>query len=531
MEPLNKGVLPVSNRSWKRIILGFIFLAFSIFYTVIFYRQASFGDTMIFNIAHLKSLGNIFTSPINFNYWNHSGSQINLFSPWLTLLPGWLLVKLNVFWGFGVYLTALTLLTFVSAYFYMNKFSHDTFEAILFSVIYTFSFNRFNLVFQNQRIENYLVLIFLPMVYYGAYLFFKNRGWQTLVWGMTLTVWTAPYMALAVFATILPVYILLIFTKKAHHWRYWGNLALNSLIALGVTILTTVGFIGPLVNQQWSQKLIQDPIKNIDYVKWFNNLDFSTLQRYLLLSIGVLMALLVLMIFLQSRFSYKVLILEMIPLPIVLLNKWNVSGVDVSRMIMALQSILDLFLIIVVCRMLILIFQEFPGIFKWLLLLATMTGGVFLICSQSMQLTPEQTLSANPKVNYEKFVVDYHDVASHGQNQFLVNNRKTAVSFYTKENDYWVQYYGTDSANLDLPVQNYAGYGIQLNNENVATHESYRQTISLRTHPGKNIVEIHTRYDWIGIVSLLLNLLGFILLSYFSLKNVRWKMKKLPENS
>ncbi|ALB29145.1 hypothetical protein [Companilactobacillus heilongjiangensis] len=521
----------MSNRSWKRIILGFIFLAFSIFYTVIFYRQASFGDTMIFNIAHLKSLGNIFTSPINFNYWNHSGSQINLFSPWLTLLPGWLLVKLNVFWGFWVYLTILTFLTFVSAYFYMNKFSHDTFEAILFSVIYTFSFNRFNLVFQNQRIENYLVLIFLPMVYYGAYLFFKNRGWQTLVWGMILTVWTAPYMALAVFVTILSVYILLIFTKEAHHWRYWGKLALNSLIALGVTILTTIAFIGPLVNQQWSQKLIQDPIKNIDYVKWFNNIDFSTLQRYLLLSIGVLMALLVLMIFLQSRFSYKVLILEMIPLTIVLLNKWNVSGVDVSRMIMALQSILDLFLIIVVCRMLILIFQEFPGIFKWLLLLATMTGGVFLIYSQSMQLTPEQTLSANPKVNYEKFVVDYHDAASHGQNQFLVNNRKTAVSFYTKENDYWVQYYGTDSANLDLPVQNYAGYGIQLNNENVATHESYRQTISLRTHPGKNIVEIHTRYDWIGIVSLLLNLLGFILLSYFSLKNVRWKMKKLPENS
>ncbi|MFC6175821.1 hypothetical protein ACFQAV_03175 [Companilactobacillus huachuanensis] len=521
----------MSNRSWKRIILGFIFLIFSIFYTVIFYRQANFGDTMIFNIAHLKSLENIFISPINFNYWNHSGSQINIFSPWLTLLPGWLLINFNVFWGFGIYFTCMTFLTFISAYYYMNKFSHDIFEAILFSVIYTFSFDRFNLVFQNQRIENYLVMIFLPMVYYGAYLFFKNQSWQTLVWGMTLVVWTSPYVALVVFMTILPIYILMIFTKLAHHWQYWTKLGLNSLVALGMTILTTVGFIGPLIKQQWSQKLQQDPVKNIDYIKWFERLNFSVMQQYLLLSIGILVALLILMIFLQSRFSYKVLILEMIPMIIILFNKWDVSGLDVSRLIMALQSVLNLFLMIVVCRTVILIFQEFPGIFKWLLLLATMAGSIFLIYSQSISLNPKQTFVDDPQVNYEKFVVDYHDTASHGQNQFLVNNRKTSVSFYTKDNDYWVQYYDPASATLDLPVQNYSGYEIQLNNENIKIHESKRKTISLRTQPGKNIIEIHTRYDWVGIVSLLLNLLGFILLSYFSLKNVRWKMKKITENS
>jgi hypothetical protein len=36
----------MSNRSWKRIILGVIFLLLSIFYTAIFYRQANFGNTM-----------------------------------------------------------------------------------------------------------------------------------------------------------------------------------------------------------------------------------------------------------------------------------------------------------------------------------------------------------------------------------------------------------------------------------------------------------------------------------------------------
>lgn len=521
----------MSNRSWKRIILGFIFLMFSLFYTVIFYSQANFGDTMIFNIAHLKSLGNVLVSPINFNYWNHSGSQINLFSPWLTLLPGWLLVSLNTFWGFGIYFTCLTFLTFVSAYFYMNKFSHDMFEAILFSVIYTFSFNRFILVFNDQRIENYLVLIFLPMVYYGAYLFFKNQSWKTLVWGLTLIFWTAPYMASAVLITILPIYLVLIFTKITHHWSYWGHLALNSIIVLGMSILTTIGFIGPLIKQQWQEKLVQSPIKNFDYLKWFGQLNFSEIQRYLLLGIGVLMAMLVLMIFLQSRFSYKVLILEMIPLTVILFNKWSIKGLDGSRLVMAFQSIGDLFLIIIVCRMIILIFQEFPGIFKWMLLILTIAGSIFMIYSQSNQINAKQTLLANSKINYEKFVVDYHDSATNGNNQFLVNDRKANVSFYTRESDYWVQYYNPKATTLDLPVQKYSGYRIQLNNEKVATKVSQRKTISLRTQPGKNIIEIHSQYDAIGIVSLLLNLFGFILLSYLSLQNVRWKMKKIPENS
>ncbi len=521
----------MSNRSWKRIILGVIFLLLSIFYTAIFYRQANFGNTMVFNIANLKGLDNILTSPINFNYWNHSGSQINLFSPWLTLLPGWLLVKLNVFWGFGVYLTAITFLTFVSAYFYMNKFSHDTFEAVLFSLIYTLSFNRFNLVFHEQRLENYIALIFLPMIYYGAYLFFKNKTWQTLTWGLVLTVWTSPYLAISVGLTLLPIYFLMIFSKRSHHWRYWGRLGLNSLIVLAFSVLATLGFIGPLINQQVGQNVQQSPIQNFDYISWFQDFNFSMMQLYLLMGIGVLLLLLLLLIFLKSRFSYKLIILEMIPIAAVVLVRWQSKGIDVSRLIMSLQTILDLFGIIIVSRIIILIFQEFPSVFKLLLLTATIAGTSYFFYTQAIQIQPKQTFSASQKVDYTKFVLDYHDHASNGKNEFLANGKKTTVSSFTRSSDYWVQYYSPVSTTLDLPVQNYAGYNVQLNNEQVAIKKSARKTLSIETHPGKNIIEIHTRYDLIGIVSLLLNLLGFIFLSYFSLHNLRWKMKKVPESS
>lgn len=521
----------MSNLSWKRNILGIIFLLLSILYTVLFFQKANFSDTMVFNIAHLKSLSNVFTSPINFDYWNHSGSLINLFSPWLTILSGWVFVNINIPFGFSIYLILITFLTLVSAYFYMNKFANDTFAALFFSVVYTFSMNRFWLVFHNQRLENYLVLIFLPMVYYGAYLFFKNESWKTLAWGMTLIIWTSPFVAIGVLATLIPMGILMIFSKISHRWAYWGELIVNSLKLFGIILITTIGFIGPLIHAQIGNRLVQNSNKNFNYLVWLNSFKFTLVQRYSLWGAGVLMVLLLVLIFLKSSFSYKLVMLEIIPLTLIMLFGLKNPVVDLSRLVLSFQSILDLFLAILVSRMAILIFQEGPGVLKLLLVIATVSGLGWFNYNQASDIRPQQTLIASQGVNYSKIAVDYHDNATNGQNKFLVDNQKTAVSFFTKKNDYWIQYYDPESALLDLPIQKYSGYKIQLNNEAVETSISKRKTLQLRTHPGKNIIEIHSQYDWIGIGSLLINLCGFIGLTYLSIRNLVWKNKKVPENS
>lgn len=521
----------MSNRSWKRVILGSIFLILSIFYTVLFFQHSNFDQMMIFNIAHLKSLGNVLTSPINFNYWNHSGSQLNLFSPWLTILPGWLLVKSNVIYGFSLYLTLITFLTFVSAYFYMNKFSKDTFESLLFSVIYTFSLNRFWLIFHNQRLESYVALIFLPMIYYGVYQFFKNKNWHNLAWGLSLLLWTSPYLTIAVVITILPIFILMIFHSETHKWRYWGKLVIDSLLVLGTVFLTTAGFIIPLIRQQWGHRVKQQPIVNINYIEWFQHFNFNQLQLGLLLGIIGLLVLLLLIIFLKSRFSYKVIMLELIPLILSLLVKFDVAEVNVSRLIPAFQAIVELFVIIILSRIIILLFQEGPSLLKLLLMVMAILTMSVAVYKQATQIQTTKTFSSAEKINYQKFVVNYHDYAQNGQNNFLANGRKASVSYFTKSNDYWIQYYNPTSVTLDLPVQKYSGYNIQLNNETVATKISDRKTLQLQTQPGKNIIEIHSRYDWIGIVSLLGSLFGFILLSYLSLKNRRWKKKIISTKS
>lgn len=520
----------MSNRSWKKVILGLVFLALSIFYTVLFFRNANFGQMMTFNIAHIKSLTNIFTSPINFDYWNHSGSQINLFSPWLTLLSGWLFVQLNVSFGFSIYLTLITFLTLISAYYFMNRFHEDTFESILFAGVYTFSMNRFMLVFSDQRIENYLALIFLPLIYYGAYELFTDQGWKTLVWGEALIVWTAPYVALAVNLTLIPIVFLVLFTHLSHSWKYWGHLSVNFLKAVGLVVLTTIGFMGPLVIVQSQQKLQQVPVKNFDYLSWFFNLRIPRLQGYLLMAIAGLLLVLCLMIFLQSSFAYKIIILEAIPLAWLVIAQPKIQFLDISRLIFSFQSILDFFLILILCRIVLLIFQESPAILRLLLLLAMIGGLGYFNYYQANALNPKQTIIAADSINYQNYVENYHDKATNGNNRFLVNGQEEEISYNTKESDYWIQYINPKTVDIDIPIQYLDSYQVLINNESVKAIRSDRQTVRLKTNPGKNIIEIHSRYSWTNIIFLLINLCGFIMLIYLNLKNIRLKNKKNPEN-
>lgn len=523
----------MSVHSWRKVVLTIIFVILSIFYGVLFYQHASFNSEMMFNVAHIKSLTNIFTSPINFDYWNHTGSQINLFSPWLTLLSGLPFLNLNVATGFTIYLTVITFLTFVSSYYYINRFSNDIFESLLFSVIYTLSFNRFFLVFQQQSLANYLAVIFLPMVYYGLYVILHGqyRQWYILAWGMSLIVWTAPYLAIAVTLTMIPLVILTIFSKTSHSWSYWGKSLLALLQATCLTVLVTLGFTAPLIEQQLQTKWRQVPIVNFDFVKWFKDFHLSKMQLYALIAIAVLLGLLLILIFFQSHFAYKLILLEMIPIVILVIGRYDPFEFDISRLIFSFQSVLDFFLAMIVSRVVILIFQEAPAIWKLVLVLAVTAACSGMIFQQATSLQPQTAVSENLQFDAKKVVRDFHDKVTKNGNQFLINERKAKVNFYTQKSDYWIQYYNPQATTMDLPIQNYAGYRITLNNEKVKIKTSPRQTIQLQTNPGKNIIEIHAQYTWIGILALLINLFSFMLLGYLSINKGFWTNKKNAHTS
>lgn len=516
----------MSSRSWRRIIVGIIFLILTIFYTLLFLKHASVTNELIFNIAHIKSLSNIFTSPINFDYWGHTGSLINFYSPWLTILPGLLFLNQNVIIGFVVIFALVTYLTLTSSYYYMKKFSNDTLEALLFAVIYTLSFNRFLLVFDEQRIENYLVLIFLPMVYYGAFQIFngKFQDWLTLTLGMTLIIWTSPYMAVAVILILLPILPLMIFSKLSHNWTYWGKTLLNLIKAGSVTGLLTVGYWGPLLENQWSEKIVQQKRPQFDYWSWLNQEFLAKNNWYLVLILAILLGLVLIIIFLKSSFSYKIMILESFALATLLVIRPRLAF-DTSRLLFAMITILDLFAIIILIRVVLLLFQEGPAILQLLILLLAIGGFGYLTFSQANQLHPHNKIEFAQKIDYKNLAVNYHDKASDSKNHFLIDGRSSQVQFNTKGNEYWLQYYNPKSVTMDIPIQKYDGYKVTINNEQPKITRSNRQTLLLQTDPNKNIIEVHAHYTVLAIISLLINLFSFIGLSYIYFSD-KWKMKK-----
>lgn len=503
----------MSNNSWRKVIIGITFLILTLFYTAIFMNNASMTNELFFNIAHIKSLSNIFVSPINFDYWGHTGSLINFYSPWLTILPGILFLNQNVIIGFLIIFAIITYFTLISSYYYMKKFSNDTLEALLFSVIYTLSFNRFFLIFNEQRLENYLVLIFLPMVYYGIFQFFssKSKDWFTLTLGMVLIIWTSPYMALAVTLTFIPILPLMIFSKISHHWNYWGRVLLNLLKMIVSTVLLTIGYWGPLLENQWSKGFLYRRHSQFDYWSWFNKNFLNQSNQYLFLISVILLGLVLIVIFLKSTFSYKILILESLILTIWLIFQPKLA-IDTSQLMFSMTSIVDSFLIVIVIRILLLLFQERSAILRLLILLSVVIGFSYLTYTWVTQIHSQNKIEVTKKIDYKN--IFNHDEDSKNKNHFLIDDRSTRIQFETKDNEYWLQYYNPESVLMDIPIQNYPGYKITVNNEKPKLLKSQRGTVLLQTDPDKNIIEIRSHYTNLAIISLLINLFAFIAFGY-----------------
>src|SRR5699024_6513720 len=147
------------------------------------------------------------------------------------------------------------------------------------------------------------------------------------------------------------------------------------------------------------------------------------IQWYLLMAMGGLLLLLFLMIFLQSSFAYKVIILEMIPIACLLILQPKLSQLDISRLIFAFQSIFDFFLIMILCRMILLVFQESPAVLRLLIVLISIGGLGYANYSQVNADTSKQTLKTADSIDYQKFALNYHDGVKNSNNKFLIDGK------------------------------------------------------------------------------------------------------------
>ena len=143
-----------------------------------------------FHLNRLLGLDNVWRSPVCFRAFAGDGNYVNVFYPWLTMYPMWLLRRLcgSCVLGYKLYYLLLGMATLFTAYYAVRMMSGRPWSGFCFAVLYTFSSYRFADVFRRASLGECIALTFLPLVLYGSYCIFLGdfRKWRILSLAMAL---------------------------------------------------------------------------------------------------------------------------------------------------------------------------------------------------------------------------------------------------------------------------------------------------------------------------------------------------------
>ncbi|MBB1070161.1 YfhO family protein [Limosilactobacillus sp. RRLNB_1_1] len=249
----------------KKFILLMLFCFLSVLFilplvktNIIFY-----GDDLIFQLHRILEMttnfrsGNLFIGIYTYTF--HSiGYPLNLFYPWVTLLPFvffCLLVKnsvIAIYIGIAFY----TLLTLTFTYWTTKKFSNNNLQSFMTAVIYTFCSYRTIDVYARFALGEFIALTFLPLCVYGLYAIVlgNSKDWPFLGFGMSFVLLSHLLSVILYIIFLFFLFIIFITYKKIIKKK-------KRIIDLGkailISILSSAIFLVPFLEQETYQKISQ----------------------------------------------------------------------------------------------------------------------------------------------------------------------------------------------------------------------------------------------------------------------------------
>lgn len=238
------------------IILALILI--SIIYTLIFlyhFDKLTGAYDLIFHLARIKSLPTIFKSPINMNVFNYTGQAINLFYPYLTLLPAAFFYSTtnNLIISYIAYIFLMTLITLLVSYYCGLSFFNSSRSGFIFAIFYSFAAYRATDLFFRAALPEGVALTFMPLVFLGTYKVLERNknGYWILALGISLITYTH----------VLSVIMCLVFIVLALIIKFC--IRFQNIIAILVdffksailTLLLTMAFWLPMLEQMSVQKI------------------------------------------------------------------------------------------------------------------------------------------------------------------------------------------------------------------------------------------------------------------------------------
>lgn len=239
------------------IIIFYAVLAL-LMYLTIRAKFVWYGDDTYYHFIRIMGLSDNFKqgmlqSGVTTNFFGKIGYGVNIFYPWITLIPFTFFEMLTNSWIQAYYLGLMFyfFISFLISHYAMKQFSGNTFQAIIFAVIYGFSTYRLIDFFSRAALAEYISTVFLPLCFLGFYnLFFGDgKNWKPLAIGMSMIILS--HILTTFMCVLLFIVILIIFYAKV---KLNKGRVINLFKAVGMTILATLIFTVPFIAEETFQK-------------------------------------------------------------------------------------------------------------------------------------------------------------------------------------------------------------------------------------------------------------------------------------
>ncbi len=100
----------------------------------------SVNQDTYFHLSRIIGLDNVWSSPVNFNNFDHHGTMMNIFYPWLTLYPAFLFYKMmgNLVLSYNIYYFLSLFNNGRFLFFYETNKKQSLYFAVIFDYLYIF---------------------------------------------------------------------------------------------------------------------------------------------------------------------------------------------------------------------------------------------------------------------------------------------------------------------------------------------------------------------------------------------------------
>lgn len=211
----------------------------------------------IMSIAENFKIGD-FLSLIHSRVLNNLGYANGIFYPQVFMyIPAVIMAifGIHVLTVYKIFLIIITFFTFLAMYYSVKNIFGKKSVAFFSGLIYTFSLYRLTDVYVRGAIGELLSFIFIPIIVYGLYeiIFAENKKWWITVFGIC----GLAYSHLLSFVLMIPFIIFICLLNIDKIFKDKKKLQ-NLVVAAVVSVLITIAFFGPMLEQKLSYTFYVD---------------------------------------------------------------------------------------------------------------------------------------------------------------------------------------------------------------------------------------------------------------------------------